>query len=256
MKLDIILRTCTRVHAFSGMPRLNFFTKKEVVFGCLQSLADSIALREVLLDHNADKIDYKLHIIDDNSGEDLNTIKDIVKDLDHVFVPIVGTGNAASIKTCYDYALDNNLEHIYFVEDDYLHERFAIQKMWLTYRSIINRLPIIIHPYDCPDRYTRNEESKDCQLYYIKESDHLWRTIKKTTGTFLVSRKILEANRTEYYKFANYGIVPGITEDNSINLIYNKVLCMSPIPTLATHLQYESTIPLGYDWTRLWEQLK
>lgn len=250
MNLDIILRTCDRVDAFTGPKRI-VGPKSAVVVAALGSILRG-------LDPSAQ---VRLYVVDDQSSEEtLDRIRQVLYShkrrtpgFDYQLEEVKGSGNGDSLKTCFELARQKSQELIYFVEDDYIHEPDWLKESLAFYqkaRQLFNK-EVILHPYDCPDRYI------DCYLSYVLlgQSRH-WRQIDKTTCTFLIHRSVLEEFWDRYMHLSLYGKDPSVSEDNTINPIYRMVPCFSPIPTLAVHMQYEWTISPFVDPKTFWEKNK
>lgn len=245
LMLDIILRTCSRKEAqVHGGDRLH--SKEDILLRCLRSLKQSIEVEK--------KHQIKLTIIDDHSS--LEIVK-ILKDNADVFIPLEWTGNSASLHSVYNYAKSNCPNLIYFVEDDYLHERSAINEMLGFYYKALYNLnkEVALFPMDCNDRY---KESSLYPSFIVNGEKRYWRTIKHTTGTNFISINLLVKFFSVFKKFANYDIDPTVDEDSTINKIWGieeGAICFSPIPTLAYHLQDEKSLPLYSDYRNLWGSL-
>lgn len=229
-KLTVILRTCDRVQAFSGNRSRDFGTKVEVINKCCKSIQESI-------DYFKSKGgDCTFIIIDDHSSE--NTLKFLESLNPNSLIKLYETGNGASFGKCVDLAKE--MEGLVFlVEDDYLLKPECIHSMVTSYIKIKNELKLepCFYPSDYPDRYQKIYPS-----YIALGTDRHYRTIKHTTCTFMYSSSIFKEFESELKVFCDYGIKPNITEDNSINLVYNKYYCFSPIPSLAEHYQYRETL--------------
>ena len=242
--LTIILRTCDRVEKFSrstqeDRPR-SFGSKPDIIRKCFDSLLDSVF-------HARSKgLDVDLTIIDDKSSDEMRnhlcTHRPTMSNgITNMFRDFQGTGNGASLKACYDHARGGIFSDlVFFIEDDYLFEETAIYEcysMALQGKKIFQK-DVCIHPVDYPDRYTRQ---LDPSFIIVGEHRH-WRTIKHTTGTFMITSEILKTQWNNYMAFADIGIKPGITEGNTINNVYDTYPCLSPIPTLAEHYQENFTL--------------
>lgn len=249
----IILRTCARVHALSQLPRLAGIQKPELVLRSLRSLCRSLALDLELLK------DLDLHVVDDASDPAL--VVGWQEEARCAGIPfqwhlVDGRAGSASFDAAIDVALASSCEACYFLEDDYLHFQESIPHLLHGYAQLQTSVvggEVAITPYDCPDRYLRPYPSV---LQFV--GDRYWRTVRHTTGTFLVSRRTLERYLPLYRRFAQYGRQPSVSEDTTINRVYGEMPCYSPIPSLAIHLQYESTIPLMLPhggWLGLWNSL-
>jgi len=229
--LEIIIRTCdhTSVHNNKRIIDVDKFT---LITTCIKSLL------------NYDN--HKITVIDDHSSQ---KFLKFLKQYDVNLIQLERNGNNESLLECYHQGIDSEADLLYFVEDDYLYSDNAINVLYQAYHEIseITKKDVILSPMDDPFSYYpyRNES---CRLIYCVGRH--WRTDTHTTGTFLVSRNNLIKNWQHYMKFTQYNSNT-ITEDNSINLIYQKELLFTPIPTLALHLQSQSEISLGedvFDW--------
>jgi hypothetical protein len=241
--LNIIFRSCSKVHATHGGDRPCGASKRQVIFCCLKSLLDSIG--------DGDSI---VHILDDHSDEDdVKMMKDLLSahGPNHKFVPLDVTGNGNSMEACFRYAKDNAFELTYFVEDDYLHLPIAIKAMLDFYWS--NPGDRIIHPTDYMDRYTRTNEP---YLYDIFLSGYRhWRTIRHTTVTFMISDRVLDIYWDNYMALAEGYRTGKGSEDDSINLIYEEETCVSPIPSLAAHFSPSPAMPPFINWRKFFRRL-
>lgn len=229
-ELTVILRTCDRVHSFSNSKPRDFGSKQEVIKKCSQSLKRSI-------DHfiNYNNI-CRFIIVDDHSSEESLTF---LKSLNPTtLINLHETGNGPSFGKCVDIAKEMH-GLVLLIEDDYLLKLECIKSMVDSYYKIKSDLSIepCLHPVDYPDRYKKLDSS-----YITLGSDRHYRSIKYTTCTFMYDSTIFKEFEKELKVFCDYGVKPGVTENNSINLVYNKYLCFSPIPSLAEHYQYFDTL--------------
>ncbi len=235
-ELHILFRSCTRVSISSSARPCNA-TKREVVFCSLQSLLDSITPV------------CTVHILDDHSPiEDVSVMKAMLTKFSgrHKFVTIQQTGNGNSLEANYRYAKDHNFKLMYFCEDDYLHLPEAIPSMLEFYEEFSH--DCIIHPTDYLDRYTRDDLYPS--LFFLGKDRH-WRTIRHTTGTLLLSQRILQIYWDRYLGFAEYNKKTNGGEALTINRVYEKEICVSPIPSLAAHFSSEPPMPPFQDWEKL-----
>ncbi len=241
--LNIIFRCCIPVHSVRGGNRPFDATKREVVLCCLESLLHSIT------------DDCTIHILDDHSEKsDVEKMKGMLlkNSKRHQFIALKDTGNGESLDACFQLARDKDFELTYFCEDDYLHSPEAITSMLTFYRGF--HQDCIIHPTDYIDRYLRDKPYDS--LIYLG-SDRHWRTIKHTTGTFMISQRVLKKYWKLYMAFAQSNKkVSGGHEDETINKIYQKEICLSPIPSLAAHFSPFPEMPHFVDWKSLYLKLK
>lgn len=230
--LNIIYRVCDNVVAFSSNNRpRDFGTKKEVIKKCFKSLNDS-------LKYYGEKCN--LIVVADHISKE---IEEYIKSFNIIddYIELSESGNGVSFVTC----LEEGLKYkglIFFLEDDYLLEENCIFEMMKFHEICMNNRKFIqkhicMYPCDYPDRYKNHQL---CNVL-LGHSVH-WRTIKHTTCTFLIDDVILKEQLDNLKRFQHYGKIPGITEDNTINLMYEKYFCFSPIPSLGEHLQYLDTL--------------
>jgi hypothetical protein len=252
--LDVVLRTCSRVHALSPRPRMAGLQKVDVVQRCLRSLGRSMTMvpghQELL----------RLTVIDDASDpEHVASWQAILRDLGLVatWIRTDSRSGATSFHAAIEAVRSVQPRAVYFVEDDYLHYQAAVERLLQAYdvlQMVTPRGEVAITPYDCPDRYTRTPYPSSIRFAV----DRYWRTVRHTTGTFMISGATLQRHWELYTKFGQYGIDPQVNEDTTINLVYSQIPCFSPIPTLAIHLQYQETLPLllpAGSWRELWDQM-
>ena len=140
---------------------------------------------------------------------------------------------------------------IYFVEDDYLHKKNSIKEMIFTYERIssqINR-EIIICPADYPYLYTKAEPT----LNFLGHKCH-WRKVGETLCTFLTSKQIIEKYWDKYISMCLKEHAPF---EKPMHEIYEKELCISPIPSLAIHFTNINSIfglSPNVDWKKIWDE--
>jgi len=239
-ELHILFRSCTRISINAAARPCNA-TKRETVMCSLQSLLDSITPA------------CTVHILDDHSPvEDVFFMKAMLAKSGerHKFITIQQTGNGNSLEANYRYAKDHKFKLMYFCEDDYLHLPEAIPSMLKFYEEFSH--DCIIHPTDYTDRYIRDDPYPS--LLFLGKDRH-WRTIRHTTGTLLLSQRILQIYWDLYIGFAEYNKKTNGGEDLTINRIYESELCVSPIPSLAAHFNYAPPMPPFQDWEKLFIQI-
>jgi hypothetical protein len=251
--IDLLLRICDNVDCFSGGARITPGNRATLLKRSFISLCSTISHNQ----HSPNKEPARLVLIDDGcADETLAWLNEHFRlhcdklDVELIHVPVVGKGNGDSIKTHYDWARANSSDLIYFLEDDYLHEYNMLEKMLEFYKICTKERQmeeVVLHPCDYPDRYNELYPS-----WIILGGDRHWRTIQHTTTTSMIARKTLDNYWDLYEAYTQYGKAPDISEDSTINKIYQTVPCFSPMPTLSTHVQYESTISPFIDWSTLW----
>ena len=145
----------------------------------------------------------------------------------------------------------NSNDLVYFVEDDYLHKKEAISEMVFTYERLASQLDkeIIICPADYPYLYTQAELTQN----FLGKKYH-WRKVNETLCTFLTSKKIIEKYWDKYLSMCQKEHAPF---EKPLHQIYEKELCISPIPSLAVHFTNVNSIfglSPNVDWEKIWNE--
>ena len=140
---------------------------------------------------------------------------------------------------------------IYFVEDDYLHKQSSLKEMIFTYERITSQLDkeIIICPTDYPYLYAKSELTQN----FLGHEYH-WRRVNETLCTFLTSKNIIEKYWAKYTEMCKKEHAPF---EKPLHDIYEKELCISPIPSLALHFTNINSIfglSPNVDWKKIWDE--
>ena len=140
---------------------------------------------------------------------------------------------------------------IYFVEDDYLHKKDSLKEMIFTFERIASQLKneIIICPTDYPYLYAKSETTQN----FLGQNYH-WRKVNETLCTFLTSKKIIEKYWEKYVSMCQKEHAPF---EKPMHDIYEKELCISPIPSLALHFTNINSIfglSPNVDWKSIWDE--
>jgi len=250
--LDIVFRSCSRVHVVHGGSRAVAVTKSELIIRCLGTLLEAVLRGQ----NSHPQVLMNLTVIDDHSDEScLAQIQVLLRRFASVPSQILSltdqTGNGPSLRRAFEFARDHARDLIYFVEDDYLHARSSITEMLDAFdqlKQVTGKEPVLF-PTDYPDLYRRHYPSA-----IVLGARRYWRNIGHTTGTNWISREVLLKYWELYMRLSLYGIDPSVCEDNSINLIYREVPCFSPMPTLAMHLGPASVLSPYVDWKTWWDE--
>ena len=268
--LDIIIRTCTNVNMLTqNKTRLFEKDKIEYTLRTIKSLLKSAKFGPQLKNL---KISFK--VIDHNSTkENLEKIKDVFKNFrtkytlinldvskfENQMDKINQKGKELSYNQMSNMAninqslieAKNSEDLIYFVEDDYIHERSAINEMVFTYERIASQLnkEIILCPADYPYLYAKAELTQN----YLGHEYH-WRKVSETLCTFLTSKDIINKYWDKYISMCKKEHSPF---EKPLHDIYEKELCISPITSLAIHLTNINSIfglSPNINWKKLWEE--
>ena len=269
--LDIILRTCASVNMLSqSKERVFKGNKSEYSLKTLKSIINSINnnqelfktinLKLTIIDHNSEKevlekfrdslknqfFNYEILKLDiDLYQKEINKINEEGKEVTQNQI-----SNMSNIHQSLNIA-KNCEDLVYFVEDDYLHELDSIEEMIFTYERISTQInkELVICPADYPYLYSNLQNTN----IFLGNKYH-WRRIEETLCTFLTSKDLVNkywddftsACKTEHYPF-----------EKPFHNIYKKELCISPIPSLATHFtNINSAYGLSpfVNYKKLWDE--
>lgn len=246
--IDVILRTCDNCEVHSGK-RIVDVLKSELILKCLTSLINNNVCSM--------KKDVRLTVVDDHSSlQTVEKINDKLATLPNTkFLELPEPrGNGNSMRFCYQYAITDCSDMIYFVEDDYLHYPGCLKEMIESYSLFKERLPennIVLSPTDDPVDY--RPDRIELTRIVLGSTKH-WRLNDHTCWTSFMHKYTLIHYWDLFMKFCDYDN-NRICEDNTINLIYRdgKTLLFSPIPSLAVHMQFIE--PPVVDWKEVWNNV-
>ena len=257
--LNIYFRSCSKVKLWKQNKERVFEAEKdEYSLRSLKSILRSIDYFK----RNSNEIDIKLLIIDDNSGDAFiqkmndiiikyNTNFQIIKlKVDNTSTEKLDS-NFVSLKKCFSHAKENANDIIYFVEDDYIHDKICFLEMIGAYERISTQLnkEILLCPSDYPYLYA------DCNsTYIVLGNKRHWRTTEQSLGTFLISKINLDKYWDHLMQFASGKDDP---VELGLHKIYEIENCFSPIPTLAIHCANINSIygiSPNVNWKKFWEE--
>lgn len=241
--IKIIYRACDVVNSLHGSldgsanPRPFNLSKKEVIKICLRSLLDCL---------NSIDEEYEIHVIGDRVSKD--TWDFITTNLNPKtsFNSKEALKDSGSLLKCSELAMKfDDEDFIYFVEDDYLHDKDTFWQKLKDFKNFANqniKIPWFIHPTDYPDQY--NRLLKRC--YIFQTPSGYWREVANTTHTFMCYKKyykiFVEHFRECHKEDGNDGALSEIFQKNA--------LCFSPLPGIATHM-HKGTFSNYIDWNNL-----
>ena len=123
--------------------------------------------------------------------------------------------------------------------------------MLLAYERISSQLKkeIIMFPVDYPYLYAQHN------LTYVMLGDKRhWRQIDQTLCTFLTSKNIVQKHWNELISMCKFEHYPF---EKPLHNIYEKELCISPMPSLAVHFTNINSaygLSPNVNWKRLWDE--
>ena len=269
--LDIIIKTCTSINLVTqNKKRIFEKNKSDYTFRTINSLINSLNFSKNFLKD----IDIKIYIIDDNSKkEDLEKICKIIAKINIKFeiinldlekfkqIKVLNKNNPAieknmratmaSILTSFNIAKEKSNDLVYFVEDDYIHKKETIIEMISAYEKIATELDreLFLCPVDYPYLYKKLDNSN-----ILIGNNYHWRTVNESLLTFLTSKDLINKYWNELLLMAENEHSPFETP---LHKIYEKELCLSPIPSLAMHCTNVNSIfglSPNMNWKKLWDE--
>jgi hypothetical protein len=125
----------------------------------------------------------------------------------------------------------------------------------------LTQMQICIYPFDDPYRYGNNYLKYPTKV--ILGAKRHWRTAHHTASCFLASHKTVVEN-WNLFETMGKSVYDEMCEDKSINRLFQnmegcpkreiKHLLFTPIPSLALHLQDDSTKDPFLNWKALWDK--
>ena len=264
--LNIIFRFCTKVKILNQNKERIFAKEKyEYTLRSLNSILKSIQIAK----DNFKYIDIKITTIDVGSEEIyVEKIKDMIKsyniNFEYIkleinelkdFVDQNTSENQKSMMSNVYKSLEvgknGDYDLLYFVEDDYVHEKDCINEMLFTYEKFASLIKdeLILCPSDFPYLYNKFEPTQ-----IILGNRRHWRVVEETLVTFLTSKKLLLKHWDTFISMSQINHDPF---EKPLHEIYLKQYCLSPIPSLAMHCTNINSIyglsPV-IEWKRLWDE--
>lgn len=159
--------------------------------------------------------------------------------------------NMRNLLKSIEISENEDFDLFYFLEDDYIHTNDAITEILFTYEKISSQLKkeIFICPADYPYLYSNIDNSN----IFLGNSKH-WRTVKETLITFLTSKSMIKKYLGELKLMGQIRHHP---MELKLHEIYEKEVCISPIPSLAMHATHINSIygiPPNFEWKKIWDE--
>ena len=260
----IIVRVNTEIEVWDQNKR-RLFEKPKIDYSIrsIKSLIKSINLCQ----KKYSDLKIKTIVLDDSSkNENLEKIKQIIKDVDNEIISLDTKkfetkikkqksqetfSNLASLFQSFEIGKKIGEDLIFFIEDDYLHCETMLDEMISTYERVSSQVgkDIFMCPADYPYLYMNNEKTN----ILIGNKRH-WRTINKTLCTFLTSKKLLDLYWENFARNCEDRHDPF---EKYINEIYKNEFCISPLKSLSIHLtNVNSSYGLSpfINYKDLWDQ--
>jgi len=259
--LTIFFRSCSKTTLWNqNKERVFKQPKSEYLLRSLNSILKSI-------DYSKKKIpqlNISFNVIDDQSDDSvIKKIKNLFEKYHQSYKltnlnvseykNLCQDTNFASIYKSYNMVKNTDSDLIYFVEDDYVHDKISIHEMLLSFERISTQLKedVILFPTDYPYLYAQNAPT-----YILLGNKRHWRKIDQSLGTLLLSKKLFMKYWENFNEFATVKSDPA---EKPLHRVYEKENCFSPIPSLAIHCTNINSIyglSPNVDWETIWEKAK
>lgn len=247
MKYRIVFRVCETVDAVNQLPRPWGLDKRQTILLTLRSLLASL---------ESANIDYDIHVVEDGISDPLR------RELEKWAEAIISTderGVCGSLSKSYEVARSfSEGDWVYFCEDDYLHRTVCMQFIDELLCGVTQYLPscdrelLFIHPCDYPDRYGRPDpftgRSDDRYAIFRSGLCH-WREVPSGTYTWLTRPEVLHRHAALFRENIDHHARYGTGDQYWGEVLFQRedALCISPLPSLSTHLHEGVMSPL-VDW--------
>lgn len=253
--LDIIVRTCDHTNVHTHEERYVRVSKGELIAKCVASLVQSA---------NMSSDDIKIIVLDDHSTEQtIASLHTILNTSKHPWEirQLDGTGFNYTAVEQYRAARSAR-DHVYIIEDDYLHFPTAIIEMIEEYQYFSTQMNTVValYPFDMPDNYIAPWVNTPCHI--VLGHHRHWRTNLWTTNCFFTHKSVIEKFWDTFYLLASeyktdFGVANNIHEGTTISNIWkHHVPVLTPIPSIALHMQFEQQRDPFIDWEKLWHSIK
>lgn len=257
--LLVVLQTHSRTNALSWAKenfRFPGVPKEEVSKRCVLSLINSLNYAR----YKNPNLEINLHVYDDNSDEEFLFILERILKLAQFpvsFDRLGGVGIMKSILTCYTYGRDHAKEHVYFVQDDFLHSEQAIHYMHENFKVFSHKIgnDITLSGYHDTRYLVRPDNvAVDCKV--VPGIDQCWRTVHASQFTTMTTANLVRKNWDLFEKMGNTPYDAKCCEDESINHLYfyrgYREFC--PIESLVIEIQWPEYKPLYLNWEEWWKK--
>lgn len=233
---------------------------------CLSSFLESI-------DYVATKEETKFvkHVIkffDDSSSPKLKLFLQKIKTIfskDNIEIHIEELqqhGIMNSIRACYDYLRDEGTDIVYQVQDDYLYEKTAIFEMidiFMQIRKDTNT-DCFIYPYNCATIWLTSYKNRPTPRTLFYGNKRVWIQQYDTSCCFMTGVNQLKKHQdiTNLFLSLPPKGIDGHLEAISLNYIFTQKgeLLISPVQSVALHIQMERDKDPYIDWKQWWDSVK
>ena len=247
MTYCVVLRVCETGDAVNQLPRPWGLSKRQTILLTLRSLVASL---------EAADIEYGIYVVEDGISDALG---DELSKWAEAIVSTDEQGVCGSLSKSYEVAQgfsDGNW--VYLCDDEYLHRGVCMQYIdellsgATEYLQSYDRELLFIHPCDYPDRYSRPDPftglSDDGYSIFRSGLCH-WREVPSATYTWLMRAEVLRRHAALFRDNIDHHARFGTGGQYWGEVVFQRedALCISPLPSLSTHLHEGFMSPL-IDW--------
>lgn len=237
--------------------------KTEVSMKCVTSYLTAV---KYAAEKNADAM-HTIMIIDDRSTEQLRNYLRLLQtkySQGNVQVEITDLdtpGIMPSIRKCYQWLDLNGKDLVFQVQDDYLFAPTAIYEMIDVWYQMFNETDThsIVSPYNNIRHWTGSYRNRPTARTIIVGANRYWIQYYDMSCSFMTSHEEFIRHWDLYEKFLNLPStgINGDLESISLNYILTRrgVLGLTPIDTLALHVQHEYDKDPYVDWQHWWNEV-
>lgn len=238
--------------------------KTEVSKKCLTSFLNSV---RYLADKKSDT-HHTVMIFDDHSTNELLDYLEVLKkeySQDNLAITINNLntyGIMQSIRSCYEWLDLQGKDIVFQVQDDYLfHERgiYEMADVWFQLFAETDT-HAIVSPYNNVKHWLGSYRNKSTPRAVIVGGSRYWIQYYDMSCSFMTSRIEFVKHwelYDEFLKLPSTG-VDGNLESISLNYILTKkgVLGLTPVDSLALHIQHETDKDPYINWKQWWDSVK
>ncbi len=166
-----------------------------------------------------------------------------------------------SIGACYEYLRNEGTDIVYQVQDDYLYSKTCIYEMidlFLQIKQETNT-DTIIYPYNCSAVWTGSYRNRPTPRTIFYGVNRVWIQIYDVSCCFMTSVEQLRNQKdlTDLFLSLPPKGIDGHLEAISLNYMFTQkgVLGVTPIESLALHIQTDKEKDPYIDWKALWNSV-
>ena len=237
-----------------GQKRFASDDRSEITKRGLVSFIKSI---NYAIDHALGPLTIRLHIADDHSDKDtIDFIKSklSVCSFETKFIALEEHGLLESLKFVYNHMRTEGKDLLYFAQDDYIYEETCVFEMIDSFFDFTrkSKKPVAVYPFDDPYKYT---DVNIIPVHVVMGRNRHWRTQYGGSCAFMFSLQMLNDGWDLFEAFYRHKLDRNC-EIDTINKLFSErgYVQISPIPSLAYHLQYDTELHPYPGWEKLWKE--